>query len=291
MMRLLLFALLLVLLKPAAAEAAVACEPRSDGIDFGTTVGSEENAVGAVTIHCIGSGRADYILTLSQGGSGTYNQRTMVNGANILLYNLYANPAHTQIIGDGNGGSITVSGEIDMGNATVRTVVVSLYGKIPAQSFLRAGTYTDTIVASLIVGINITTTSFPVTALVLPNCTIFATNLAFGDYSGARLDAKSQIELTCTNELPWNVGLDAGTTRGATVTTRRMTGPRNSSIAYSLYRDPARTLNWGNTVGADTLAGAGTGVVQTIDVYGQVPPGQVADVGGYQDTIVATVTF
>ena len=94
-----------VLLKPTAAEAAVACVPRSNGIDFGTT-GSEETVVGAVTLHCIGSGRADYTLTLSQGGSGTYSQRAMSNGSNSLPYNLYANPAFTQILATATGAAL-----------------------------------------------------------------------------------------------------------------------------------------------------------------------------------------
>jgi spore coat protein U-like protein len=247
-MRLLLFALLLILLKPAAAEAAVACEPRSDGIDFGATVGSEENVVGAVTIHCIGSGRTDYILTLSQGGSGTYNQRTMVNGANILLYNLYANPARTQIIGDGNGGSITVSGEIDMGNATVRTVVVSLYGKIPAQSFLRVGTYTDTIVASLIVGINITTTSFPVTALVQPNCTIL--------HKSHSRTIERNCAICATDQRAVERRADANLW-GAP---NRV----NGRVKCSIRPDP---ISMGATVGTDTRTGPGTGLAQAIDVY------------------------
>ena len=290
-MRLLLFAIIMILLNAAPAEAAVNCVPRSDGVDFGTTVGMEEDVVSSVRLHCTGNGNADYVLILSTGVSGTYAQRTMLNGSDSLPYNLFVNPARTQILGDGNGGSVTASGEISMGNSDIKTVIVSLYAKLLNQTLLRAGTYTDTIIVNLIVENNITTTSFPVSAVVRPNCTINATGLAFGSYSGEQLNAQSQISLTCTNGLPWNVGLNAGTYPGATVTTRRMTGPGNSTLAYSLYRDPARTLNWGASVGTDTVSGAGSGLLQTVNVYGQVPPSQSALPGGYKDTIIATVTF
>jgi len=75
------------------------------------------------------------------------------------------------------------------------------------------------------------------------------------------------------------------------VTTRKMTGPSGSSMAYSLYRDSTRTLNWGNTVGTDTLTGTGTGSVQAVPAYGRIPASQTLPGGNYQDTIIATATF
>ena len=63
------------------------------------------------------------------------------------------------------------------------------------------------------------------------------------------------------------------------------------SLMYSLFKDAARALNWGNTVGADTMSGTGTGSLQTIPVYGRLPASQPAVPGGYVDTIIATVTF
>jgi spore coat protein U-like protein len=136
------------------------------------------------------------------------------------------------------------------------------------------------------------TTTFQVTANINVNCAIQATSLNFGDYALATLNAQSEIVLICTNAAQWNIGLDQGTFPGATVTTRQMTGPGTSSLAYSLFSDPARTVNWGNTIGTDTVAGVGNGHVEVIPVYGQIPSGQnTAAGGGYVDTITATVTF
>ena len=50
-----------------------------------------------------------------------------------------------------------------------------------------------------------------------------------------------------------------------------MTGPAPFVLNYSLSSDPAHTINWGNTVGTDTVSGTGTGGLQIITVYGFVP--------------------
>jgi spore coat protein U-like protein len=134
------------------------------------------------------------------------------------------------------------------------------------------------------------TTTFTVTATVQATCLISATSLAFGTYTGTQVDATSTITVTCTNTTPWNIGLNAGTAPGATVTTRQMLNGA-ATLNYALFRDAARTLNWGNTVGTDTLAGTGTGVAQPETVFGRVAGSQFPAPGGYADTITATVTF
>jgi spore coat protein U-like protein len=136
-------------------------------------------------------------------------------------------------------------------------------------------------------------TTFLVTANVNSSCTISAADLVFGDYdpTGGDVDGQSNVTLNCTNSSPWNVGLNAGTFAGATVTTRKMTGPGAYSLSYGLYSDAARSTNWGNTVGTDTVSGTGTGGSQIVTVYGRIPGTQNVGAGGYQDTITATVTF
>jgi spore coat protein U-like protein len=70
-----------------------------------------------------------------------------------------------------------------------------------------------------------------------------------------------------------------------------MTGPAPALLSYSLFSNSVHTTNWGNTVGTDTVAGTGTGSVQSLTVYGQVPAGQFTKPGSYADTITATVTY
>jgi spore coat protein U-like protein len=134
------------------------------------------------------------------------------------------------------------------------------------------------------------TTTFTVSATVQATCNITATNLSFGTYTGTQTDATSTITVTCTNTSAWNIGLNPGTCPGATVTTRCMLNGA-AKLNYALFRDAARTLNWGQTVGTDTLSGTGTGNAQANTVYGRISGGQLPAPGAYTDTITATVTF
>jgi len=133
--------------------------------------------------------------------------------------------------------------------------------------------------------------SFGVTATVQASCTVTASTMAFGNYSGSTGNASSALSVTCTNATPYNVGLSAGVASGATVNTRKMTGPASALLSYSLFSDPSRTLNWGQTIGSDTVTGSGSGAVQALTVYGQTPAGQFLAPGTYTDTITATVTY
>ncbi|HUB48625.1 MAG TPA: spore coat U domain-containing protein [Acetobacteraceae bacterium] len=155
------------------------------------------------------------------------------------------------------------------------------------------------VVASAIVGLPVTpveaattaNTTFQVTATVLSTCLISASNLGFGNYSGAAATGTATITVTCTNTSPYNVGLNAGTASGATVTSRKMVGPGGATLAYQLTQDSAHVVNWGQTVGTDTVAGTGNGSAQTLTVYGQVAAGQYVAPGAYSDTITATITY
>jgi spore coat protein U-like protein len=115
--------------------------------------------------------------------------------------------------------------------------------------------------------------------------------MAFGTYTGVVAISTSTISMTCTNTTSYNVGLSAGTATGATVTNRSMTGPASSLLAYKLFRDSGRTLNWGNALGTDTVAGTGDGITQSLTVYGQIPTAQYPRPGSYADTITAIITY
>jgi spore coat protein U-like protein len=136
-----------------------------------------------------------------------------------------------------------------------------------------------------------TTTTFAVTATVQSTCLVSATAMAFGTYTGVAATTTSTVSVTCTNTTPYNVALNAGLATGATVSTREMTGPLSALLSYALYSDSARSVNWGQTIGTDTVAGTGNGSAQAITVYGQIPAGQYVAPGAYTDTITATVTY
>jgi spore coat protein U-like protein len=139
-----------------------------------------------------------------------------------------------------------------------------------------------------------TSTNFTVQITIQAACQInSAANLNFGTNGvlAANVDATSQIIVQCTTGTPFSLGLSAGAGTGATVTTRLMTGPASATIAYSLYRDAAHSLVWGNTVGTDRLTGTGTGAAQPFTVYGRVGPQNTPAPGTYTDTVTATLTY
>ncbi|HEX5279902.1 MAG TPA: spore coat U domain-containing protein [Micropepsaceae bacterium] len=135
------------------------------------------------------------------------------------------------------------------------------------------------------------TGQFNVTATVAATCIISGSNLAFGSYSGAAINAQTTVSVTCTNGTSYNVGLNAGTASGATVTTRAMTGPSSATLNYAMYQNNTHTTNWGNTVGTDTVSGSGNGSAQSLTVYGVLAASQYPTPGSYSDTITATVTY
>ena len=135
------------------------------------------------------------------------------------------------------------------------------------------------------------TATFLVSTSVASTCTISTTPLSFGSYTGVLSQAMASGTITCTNTTPYNVGLSAGLSTGATVTSRKMTGPGGALLAYSLFSDAGHTINWGVTVGTDTVHMVGNGLGQPVTVYGQIPAGQYFAPGLYSDTITVTVTY
>ncbi len=140
------------------------------------------------------------------------------------------------------------------------------------------------------------TANMPVTITLVNACnvsTVAPTTLNFGNSVGlldAAIDQTSTITVTCSNGAGYDIGLGAGTSTGATVTTRKMTGPASATVNYQLFKDTARTANWGDT-GTDRLHGIGNGTSQPLTVYGRVPVQTTPAAGTYTDTVAVTVTY
>lgn len=254
--------------------------------------------------------------------------RKLVNGGNTLIYDLYtaaggvwqgptaSPPAQQQVT-----LSYTLPTLLSSGTYSA-TANVQVSARIPSQSGLAAGTYTQSFAGTATSGDyrvsdpgsgfvgNSTsmptsckvggndgktgTPNFPftVTANIAARCVIkTATDLAFGTVPGlmtAPQDQTSLVILNCTSPTAWNAGLNNGT--NASGTQRRMSDGAGNYVNYELYRDSGRSSRWGNTIGTDTAAGTGTGQDQTVTVYGRVPT-QTATPGNYSDTIQVTVTY
>jgi spore coat protein U-like protein len=136
-------------------------------------------------------------------------------------------------------------------------------------------------------------TTFAVTLTVQADCTITANPLNFGTTGliTSNIDQTTTMNLTCSSGSAYNVALDQGSVSGSSVATRLLGGTGSNTVNFSLFRDAARTQNWGQTVGSDTMSGTGTGIAQTLTVYGRVPTQTAPAAGNYSSTITATVTF
>ena len=142
-------------------------------------------------------------------------------------------------------------------------------------------------------GASTATSTMAVSATVVASCTVSTTPMSFGNYNNTLLTSTAAVTATCSNTTPYNVGLNAGTASGATVTTRAMfvSGTPAVVLNYGLYSNSGRTTNWGMTVGTDTVTGTGNGAAQTITVYGQIPAAEIVAPGCTTKTITATITY
>lgn len=241
-------------------------------LNFGTYTGAQIRSTTPFTVTCPG-GSWDIPFNAGTGVGATETQRFLTgpNGAE-LAYELYRDAAYSE-----NWGNTTTTEDTGTGsfNGTI-------YAQLNANQAVPTGTYTDTISSD--------TTHFSLTVVIQGTCTISANALSFGNYTGALLNGTTTLSVNCTQNIAYNVGLDAGKATGATVTTRMMTGPSGALLNYSLYSNSTRTTNWGNSTGS-WVSGTGTGTGQTLTVYGQIPANQKTISGTYTDIITATVNY
>ena len=133
-----------------------------------------------------------------------------------------------------------------------------------------------------------------VAATVSRSCQIDGASLAFGNYdpvarhATAPLDAETILVITCTKGTPAVVALNAG---GHAQGTRRFMANGGNLLNYDLYQDSGRHQHWGDTSGDTLTLAPSTGDPRSIYVYGRVPANQDVPVGGYADSVVATVYF
>lgn len=274
---------LAVLLAPSMAKAATACTGiAATALAFGTYASAAlMNSTSTVTLSGCGNGFA-YSVGLNAGLTGTITARKLTGGGHYIYYGLAQNAARTTNWGTTGSGPET-------GTTSSSTAALTVYGLIPAGQYPTPGTYTDTITATGLNSNNIATT-FVVSVTVAPSCTLSATNLAFGSYTGVQLDATSTVTVNCTNSTPWYINLNNGLQYSCCYS-NNMKSAAGASVNYELYQNAARTTPWQNTVNLDGEAGTGSSLPQPLTVYGRVFGNQYVAPGAYVDTVVATVTF
>lgn len=146
------------------------------------------------------------------------------------------------------------------------------------------------------------------------SCTITAPNLDFGLYDHldiSPLDSSSNMTVDCHDNvlllggggyLTYSISLNTGSS--GSYSSRSMASG-NSSLAYNLYIDSARSIIWGDGSGGSATRSNTVRVPICLSllflncpsvfsqelVYGRIPAQQSVDEGSYSDPITVTVIF
>ncbi|MDP2738278.1 MAG: spore coat U domain-containing protein [Pseudorhodobacter sp.] len=305
----------------ASAAIAQTCSFSASDIVFGQvdTLGSgATDTSGTVSISCsaflgllssieinihIGEGRG--------GANGATRQMTSISTATPLNFQLYRDAARSDLLGGSywsyGGQPIQLSGSSILNLLTTTGVDVPVYARVPGnQSSVIPGSYSSIFDRNpidvrvdyrtcnlLLLCTNRTATfSFTVLADVVADCLVVADDLSFGTTGllNAAIDATSQIDVTCTANSDFDIGLGYGF-YGTGPNDRQMRDTGGNQIGYGLYQDAARSITWAELGDGAAQPGTGSGAGQSFTVYGRVPAQPTPPPGSYSDTVVVTITY
>jgi len=134
-------------------------------------------------------------------------------------------------------------------------------------------------------------------SLIVPNpVKISATAMGFGSgFGNTALQATATIAITMGAGQPYQISINAGMYKRIE---RRMSDGANHFINYRLYKDAARTQQWGDSDYAATFAAGssqqatGNGGNQVFTLYGLVPAMlPPPPTGRYHDTVTVTIHY
>ncbi|HEY7764666.1 MAG TPA: spore coat U domain-containing protein [Aestuariivirgaceae bacterium] len=138
------------------------------------------------------------------------------------------------------------------------------------------------------------TDTFDVTLNIQAGCEVTSPNdLDFGTASflDTAITAQVQFQIRCSSGTSGTISLNGGSGSSGTITTRTMENGANVA-SYSLYTASNLAFIWGDgTGGSSTVTHTGTGVQETLTIYGQVPNQATPPPGVYSDTVTITATF
>ena len=319
-------ALTLVLLVTTRAAPALAqtCQvSNTPTLDFGTaSPTANTDAQTTVTLSCQGpptfSAQITACIFIDLGSPGGMAPRRMSNDAGALMnYDLYSNPARTQLLGPFGGGYPIYAINFPIATAAQLQISFTIYGRIPrAQALPAAYVYTALPGASVVRysygsqllpapsaencrdgtgplfgGAGLSNFTFgTVQARAADTCVLdMASDLDFGSTShlNSPLDQVSEIRMRCATETPWSITLDDGINPD---NGQRRMASNGSYITYELYKDPMLSMPWGNTRETGTSE-EGVNLDVALPVYGRVFPQAMPLPGNYSDTVTVTLTY
>lgn len=322
---------LVALSAPARAEC---WQSSTENMAFGEVSQSEVVTSSATfTYICDSDGTPTYYTfcasaTAGDSGFSGVSPRYLKNPSggptsNYLPFNLYSDPARTQILGPDGDSSYsayswnmlvqTPSDPSDPDHYYIqKSGQFTIYGKVPPYTMgISAGNYFN-YMNGVALRYRSSKSGYPascsgagssklsmymlVSASVPKTCLIIsASNLDFGLLTSldSPHDSTSSIQLQCPMYTSFQVSLSNG--QHALGSQRRMSNGGGHHVLYDLYKDSARTRRWGQTLNNDTYIASYqetlTGSVTTLTVYGRIPIQSPAWVGTYSDTVLITLTY
>jgi spore coat protein U-like protein len=303
-------------LMPRHASAQT-CSATPSALSFGSVSPIALSAVpatGSITVQCTWpavSLTPSVLVCLNLGNSPAL---ALANGTNQLQYGLYQDSAHSLAWGSTALGTTPISLILDKpltGSSTSTTV--NVYGQITAnQPTVPTVNNSNTVYSQTVSQITVnyvfflllspgcggTTSStsgsaLNVSATVVNNCLISATNVAFASQGvlSSALSATGAITARCTNGDAFRIALSSGSSGNVAARQMQRTGG-GGTVNYQLYVDSTHASAWGDGNSGTTMAtSTGTGNAQSINVYGLVPAQSTPMPGSYSDTITATISF
>lgn len=148
------------------------------------------------------------------------------------------------------------------------------------------------------------TGSLSVSARLLPQCSVSATNMNFGATNflplNTSLDATSTVTARCSPNTSYKILAETGPGGEGCGSARRLTHSSLPGIQISYYLSVEYPPNsgsrqlWGNGDGVNcpaVIVGLGNGAAQPYTAYGEIPAGQTPAAGTYTDTVVLSISY
>lgn len=251
--------IIFLLLFSTLAYASV-CTISATGVNFGSynsLSGGSDSVNGTITVDCP-SGLSYYVNRNDGSYYGGGFQSNMASGSNRIQYTLYRDASYSSKWGNTNGSDGIA------GVGTGGSQQLTMYARVNQGQTSPPGAYNDSVIATLRNSGGNVTGVVSINASNQASCNISANPLNFGIYSGAQLDASSNLSISCTSTTPYSVDLNNGNFGG------RMNGPAGSRLPYTLFTNAQRSQTWGTGRGGVAVAGTGSGGVQQLTVYGRI---------------------
>ena len=129
-----------------SATAVADCSVTAGNLAFGNYRGAQLDQQATISIACTSVAPTSPYVTFGLGANADGTQRRMANGTARLNYNLYSDSGRTAALAADTQLPITNAAP---GTNNAYAGSVTVYGRIPANQDVVAGSYSDTVVVTL----------------------------------------------------------------------------------------------------------------------------------------------